>query len=112
MRQAGYLAAAGLFALEHNVQRLREDHAKAKVLESELRALPYVVAVLPVETNIVIFTLAERLGTDAFLQQLQHQQVRASSIGAQTVRFVFHLDVSDAQLDSLLQALRRVRLPS
>jgi len=112
MRQAGYLAAAGLFALEHNVQRLREDHAKAKILESELRALPYVAAVLPVETNIVIFTLAERLSTDVFLQQLQHQRVRASSMGPQVVRFVFHLDVSDAQLDSLLQALRSVRLPA
>ena len=112
MRQAGYLAAAGLFALEHNVDRLREDHAKAKVLERELRALPYVAAILPIETNIVIFTLAERLSTDAFLQQLQSQQVRASGMGQQTVRFVFHLDVSDAQLDSLLRALRNVRLPA
>jgi threonine aldolase len=112
MRQAGYLAAAGLFALEHNVERLSQDHAKAKVLETELRALPYVAEVLPVETNIVIFTLAERIGTEAFLEQLQHQRVRASSIGPRTVRFVFHLDVSDPQLDELLEALRRVRLPA
>ena len=60
----------------------------------------------------MIFTLAERLSTDVFLQQLQHQRVRASSMGPQTVRFVFHLDVSDAQLDSLLQALRNVRPPA
>jgi threonine aldolase len=112
MRQAGYLAAAGLFALEHNVERLREDHAKAKVLETELRALPYVAEVLPVETNIVIFTLAEGTGIERFLQQLQHQRVRASSIGPRTVRFVFHLDVSDAQLEELLEALRRVQLPA
>jgi len=112
MRQAGYLAAAGLFALEHNVQRLHQDHAKAKMLESELRALPYVATVLPVETNIVIFTLDERLATESFLQQLQHQHVRAASMGAQTVRFVFHLDVSDAQLDRLLEALRGIRLPA
>ena len=112
MRQAGYLAAAGLFALEHNVARLSQDHAKAKVLESELRALSYVAEVLPVETNIVIFTLAEGFGAEAFLQQLQHQKVRASSMGPRTVRFVFHLDVSEAQLDELLKALRRVRLPA
>jgi threonine aldolase len=112
MRQAGYLAAAGLFALEHNVERLREDHAKARVLETELRALPYVAEVLPVETNIVIFTLAEGIAIERFLQQLQHQRVRASSIGPRTVRFVFHLDVSDAQLEELLQALRRVQLPA
>ncbi|HEY6823401.1 MAG TPA: GntG family PLP-dependent aldolase [Steroidobacteraceae bacterium] len=112
MRQAGYLAAAGLFALEHNVERLRDDHAKAKVLETELRALPYVAEVLPAETNIVIFTLAEGIGTEGFLQQLQHQRVRASSIGPRSVRFVFHLDVSDAQLEELLHALRRVRPPA
>jgi threonine aldolase len=112
MRQAGYLAAAGLFALEHNVERLSQDHAKAKVLETELRALPYVAEILPVETNIVIFTLAEGFSAEAFLQQLQHQKVRASSMGPRTVRFVFHLDVSEAQLDELLEALRRVRLPA
>jgi threonine aldolase len=112
MRQAGYLAAAGLFALEHNVKRLREDHAKAKVLETELRSLPYVSTVLPVETNIVIFTLEDQIATEVFLQQLQHQRVRASSIGRQTVRFVFHLDVSDTQLEALLHALRSVRLPA
>jgi threonine aldolase len=112
MRQAGYLAAAGLFALEHNVERLREDHAKAKALETELRAQPYVAEVLPVETNIVIFTLRQGISAEAFLQQLQHQRVRASGMGPRTVRFVFHLDVSDAQLDELLEALRRVRLPA
>lgn len=112
MRQAGYIAAAGLFALEHHVERLREDHRKAKVLETELRALPYVAEVLPVETNIVIFTLADGIGTESFLQQLQHQHVRASSIGPRSVRFVFHLDVSDTQLDELRHALRSVRLPA
>jgi threonine aldolase len=112
MRQAGYLAAAGLFALEHNVKRLQEDHAKAKVLEAELRSLPYVCSVLPVETNIVIFTLQEHLSAEAFLKQLQHQQVRALSMGRQSIRFVFHLDVSDAQLEMLLQALRGIRVPA
>ncbi|MGA8708701.1 MAG: GntG family PLP-dependent aldolase [Steroidobacteraceae bacterium] len=111
MRQSGYLAAAGLFALEHNIARLREDHAKARQLEAELRSLSYVSEVLPVETNIVIFRLDERIGTDAFLQQLQHQQVRATSMGRQIVRLVFHLDVDDAQLELLLRALHRVSLP-
>jgi len=109
MRQAGYLAAAGLYALEHNVKRLHDDHRKAKVLEAELRSLPYVATVLPVETNIVIFTLDERLASETFLQQLQHLQVRALSMGRQTIRFVFHLNVSDAQLEALLAALRGIR---
>jgi threonine aldolase len=112
MRQAGYLAAAGLFALEHNVKRLQEDQRKAKALEAELRSLPYVSSVLPVETNIVIFKLHEPLSAELFLQQLQHQQVRALSMGRQTIRFVFHLNVSDAQLEALLGALRGIRVPA
>jgi len=112
MRQAGYLAAAGLFALEHNLARLKEDHAKAKVLEGELCSLPYVTNVLPVETNIVIFTLDERLSTDSFLDQLRDQRVRAGTMGQQSIRFVFHLDVSDSQLEALLGALRGVRMPA
>jgi threonine aldolase len=65
-----------------------------------------------VETNIVIFKLHERLTTELFLQQLQHQRVRALSIGRQTIRFVFHLNVTDTQLEALLGALRAVRLPA
>jgi threonine aldolase len=109
MRQAGYLAAAGLYALEHNVQRLHEDHAKAKVLEAQLRTLPYVSAVLPVETNIVIFRLDDTVSTEGFLQRLNSQQIRALSMGKQTIRFVFHLDVTDEQLNALVDALRAFR---
>jgi threonine aldolase len=112
MRQAGYLAAAGRFALEHNVKRLQDDHRRAKALEAELHSLPYVASVLPVETNIVIFKLHEQLSAELFLQQLRHQQVRALSMDRQTIRFVFHLDVSDAQLEALLVALRGIRVPA
>jgi threonine aldolase len=108
MRQAGYIAAAGLYALEHHVDRLREDHAKAKTLEAELRTLPYIETVLTVETNIVIFTLRSSLTAEAFLRKLVQQDVRALSIGAQTIRFVFHLNVSDGQLERLRGALRAV----
>lgn len=108
MRQAGYLAAAGLFALDNNVQRLHEDHARARLLEAELRTLPYVESVLPVETNIVIFNLVPSLTPEIFLQRLLSQQVRAVSMGQQTIRFVFHLDVTDAQIDALISVLRSV----
>jgi threonine aldolase len=110
MRQAGYLAAAGLFALQHHVLRLRDDHMKAKALESELSSLPYVADVLPVETNIVIFTLRDPLGTEAFLQQLRRQNILALSMGGRTIRIVFHLDISAAQFDALLEALRRIKI--
>lgn len=107
MRQSGYLAAAGLFALNNNIARLKDDHAKAKVLAAELRARPFVADILPVETNIVIIRLADDFTAEAFLERLRSQQVRASSMGQQLVRFVIHLDVSDVQFESLLRALRK-----
>lgn len=108
MRQSGYVAAAGLFALEHHVKRLGDDHARAKVMETELRTLPYVASVLPVETNIVIFTLTESITADAFLERLRQHHVHALSMGRQTIRFVFHLDVRDTHLDRLVSTLRAI----
>lgn len=108
MRQSGYLAAAGLFALKHHVERLRDDHARAKAVEAELRSLPYVASVLPVETNIIVFSLTDSMSADAFLAKLRERQVRALSFGRQTIRFVFHLDVSDTHVDALVVALRAI----
>lgn len=109
LRQAGYLAAAGIYALDQNIQRLAQDHALAKMLDHELRRLSYVQEVLPVETNIVIARLVEELSTEAFLSQLREQGVRALSVGSQLVRFVFHLDVNRNHIDPLCHALRQIR---
>jgi threonine aldolase len=106
MRQAGYLAAAGLYALDHHVERLRDDHRKARALEGELQKLPYVTEVLPVETNIVIFKLDPAMPTDRFLAHLGERGVKALSIGPRLIRVVFHLDVNDAQFDTLIGAVR------
>jgi threonine aldolase len=107
MRQAGYLAAAGLYALEHHVDRLAEDHRRARDLARELQALPYIAAVLPVETNIVIFQLAVGTSPEKFLAYLQERSIRALSLGPQSIRLVFHLDVTEAQFDRLVAAVRR-----
>jgi threonine aldolase len=109
MRQAGFIAAAGLYALDHHVGRLEEDHRKARTLARELHGLPYVQEVLPVETNIVIFRLVESAGTERFLTYLAEHDIRALSIGRRLIRFVFHLDVSDAGFEALLEAMRRFR---
>jgi threonine aldolase len=106
MRQAGYIAAAGLYALENHVDRLGADHAKSRHVADELRAVPYVASVLPVETNIVIFHLADGLSPEAYLRHLAERGIRAGTMGKQTIRFVFHLDVSDDQVDALLAAVR------
>lgn len=94
MRQIGYLAAAGLYALEHHVERLREDHAHARALAASLENAPYVAAIRPVHTNIVIFDLAGDLSAARFLAALAEHGIKASAFGPQTVRFVTHLDVS------------------
>jgi threonine aldolase len=106
MRQAGYFAAAGIYALDHNVDRLREDHEKAKRLENELYGLPYVASVLPVETNIVIFRHEETVSVENFLAYLLKREIKALSMGRQLIRFVFHLDLSEREFDVLLSAVK------
>ena len=104
-RQAGYLAAAGLFALENNVARLADDHRRAARLAEVLRRQPYVTEVLNPETNLVIFQLHESQPAAEFLSKLEEQGIRASSFGPQWIRFVTHLDVDDAMLARIEAAL-------
>jgi threonine aldolase len=109
MRQAGYLAAAGLYGLAHHVERLREDHAKATAVATVLASRSYVARVLPVETNIVIFELDAAVPTGVYLEQLKAAGVLATSMGGQTIRFVFHLDVDDARFDRLCAVVAALR---
>ena len=110
MRQAGYLAAAGLYALEHHVERLAEDHARAKAVAAELSALPWVTEVLPVETNIVIAVLDAALPPARVIARLAERGIRASTMGGRTLRFVFHLQVGDDDVARLLDALRTLAI--
>jgi threonine aldolase len=104
-RQAGYLAAAGLFALEHHVDRLADDHRRAAQLAATLRLQPYVAEVLNPETNLVIFRLHDVQPAAGFLAALEAQGIRASSFGPQWIRFVTHLDVDDAMVARIEAAL-------
>ena len=92
MRQAGYLAAAGIYALDHHVDRLQEDHDKASQLGLVLNKLSYVESVLPVETNILIFRLTGRFTEKEFIAALNQNDIYAAATGPQTIRFVTHLD--------------------
>ncbi|QIX60463.1 aminotransferase class I/II-fold pyridoxal phosphate-dependent enzyme [Hymenobacter sp. BT18] len=105
MRQAGFLAAAGLYALENNVERLADDHRRARQLAEALEAQAYVAEVLPVETNLVIFRLQDTMPAETFLARLQEQGILASSFGPQMIRFVTHLDIDDSMLEKTLTAL-------
>jgi threonine aldolase len=115
MRQAGYLAAAGIYALQNNIPRLKSDHDRARKLGNLLENLPYVASVIPVETNIVIFTLRKTGSAADFLNLLKEHDIHALSIDPQTLRFVTHLDFTDEMLektDSVLRGLAGVISPS
>ncbi len=99
MRQAGYLAAAGLYALEHHVDRLAEDHASAAALAGALEDAPWCSNVVAPDTNIVICHTRPGLSATGAVKHLAEHGVLASAMGPDLVRFVTHLDVSSAQLE-------------
>lgn len=106
MRQAGFLAAAGIYALDNHVIRLKEDHQRARQIGETLKALPFVEQILPVDTNIVIFTLNNQMPSEKFENILSENNIRSSAFGKQTVRFVTHLDFTDDMLDNLIRVLK------
>jgi threonine aldolase len=108
MRQSGILAAAGIYALDHNIRGLKADHARAKILGDELAKLSFVEEVMPVETNIVIGRLNRDYSLDSFLARLESKQIKAVPFGKQTVRMVTHLDFDDNRLDYVVAALRNL----
>ncbi len=108
MRQAGILAAGGLFALKNNVGRLKEDHQKAKVFEKKLSQLSYIDSILPVYTNIVIFNLKKELSGEVFEKKLAERGIKISSFGKQTIRLVTHLDFTDEMLEQTLKVLEEL----
>lgn len=110
MRQAGVIAAAGLYAFEHNVERLAEDHANAKLLEAGIATIPGVKLVNgPVETNILLFDVSESGKNSQEVEaKLEANGVRMSPYILPTwIRAVTHLDVSREQCEQAVEALRK-----
>ena len=106
MRQAGYLAAAGLYALENNIDRLKEDHKKAKEIGEALSKLSVVKIVEPIETNIVIFELIKGVNENDFVQKLADNNIHIIGMGGGKLRMVTHLDYTDAMHETLLKYLK------
>jgi threonine aldolase len=110
MRQAGYLAAAGIYALDNHVDRLKIDNNRAKRIAQLLSKQAYVKTVNPVQSNIIIFHLQGDLMAEDLLNQLKTHGVLASSFGPKTIRFVFHLDISDAMISKLESVLLKIEI--
>jgi len=109
MRQVGFLAAAGLYALQNNIDRLSQDHVNAKIVGEFLNQQNYIEYLLPVKTNIVIFKLKDQFPSEQFLHSLQKQGIKAVSMGKNLVRFVFHLNQEKNQIDHLINTLKNIQ---
>ena len=110
MRQAGIIAAAGLYALKHNIERLVVDHRHAKQLAGALVGLPGVrIAPEHVETNIVVFDISESGRTaEEMLSRLKHEGLLLVHFGPATLRAVTHMDISNTQIEEACAILRKV----
>jgi threonine aldolase len=104
MRQAGFLAAAAIYALDHHVDRLKIDHSHAQIMAEELAKCDWVSNVVPVETNIVLFDTIQP--AEQVLVKLLEKGIKAGSTDKHRIRFVTHLDIHPEQVEYLVQVLK------
>lgn len=105
MRQAGFLAAAGIYALQNNMERLEEDHIHAKQIAATIATKDFVKQVLPVETNIIIFELKDGLPAPDLVSKLKEQNILSYAIAPDRVRFVLHLDITKEMVSKTIEIL-------
>ena len=110
MRQAGYLAAAGIYALDNHVIRLKEDHERARVLGNTLSNLSWVKSVMPVDTNIVIVEVANGLTAEKCVAKLMEHSIKSLAFSATEIRLVTHLDFTDKMLDKTVEVLHKLSI--
>jgi len=108
MRQVGYLAAAGIYALDNHVDRLSEDHRRARLLGQTLESCSYVRKVEPIDTNIVIFNLEDDVDEAAFLKAMSDKNILMITMGQGKLRLVTHLDFNDDMLEVVLKELKEL----
>lgn len=110
MRQIGFMAAAGIYALDNHIQRLEEDHKKATEISEVLAQQSYIKKVEPTETNIVIFYLSDEISEDKFMQDLLQKNIKISGMGQGKLRIVTHLDYTDEMHDNFLEILKSYKV--
>jgi threonine aldolase len=108
MRQAGFIASAGLYAIDNHIDRLKDDHIRARKLAEVIKGLKWVESLMPVDTNIVIFRISEPLIPDTVLKGLAVQGVRAVKFTAREIRMVTHLDFDDEKLKHTINVLKQL----
>lgn len=105
MRQAGYLAAAGLYALQNNIERLHQDHLHTKKIADALRKKNFIGEIMPVETNILIFEISGHYTPKSFAEKLKQHGILVMPISETQVRMVLHLDVSEKMVNETIEVI-------
>lgn len=109
MRQVGYLAAAGIYALDNNLDRLVEDHIYAKEIGQALNQCSFIKSVEPIETNIIIFELSANLKEERFINYLDNEGVKLIGMGSGKLRLVTHLDYTNDMHERFLDILKKLK---
>ena len=110
MRQSGYLASAAIFAIENQIDDLKNDHIKAKEIESVLKNLNFIKKVEPVSTNIIIFSLIDEVDETYFINKMKENNILIISLGEDKLRIVTHRDYTDFQHDYFLSTIQKIRI--
>ena len=110
LRQSGYLAAAGIYALQNNINRLEDDHNRAKELGNTLQKLSWVANVQPVETNIVVFSVIDTIEDKMVIEKLKQKGVAISLLAKNTLRMVTHLDYKQVMHEYVIDVLGKIEL--
>lgn len=110
MRQAGYLAAAGIYALDNHLERLKDDHKRAKQIAEVLLDQTWVKDVLPVETNIIIFLVPEVISVPDLVQKLEAKGILTVQFDHNSIRMVTHLDIDDEMVKYVMDGLKTIEI--
>jgi threonine aldolase len=108
MRQAGFLAGAGIYALKNHINRLPEDHDRAKQIGASIAKKDFVKMVLPVETNIIIFELKDGMKAPEFVSKLKERNILGYAISPNRVRLVVHLDITKEMVNETIRAFNQL----
>ncbi len=110
MRQVGYLAAAGIYALDHHVERLAIDHDRAKKIGEALNNSEFIKKVEPIETNIIIFYINDDIDEHDFVKALEKKEILIISMGDGKLRMVTHLDFTEEMLEIVINDLKNLKI--
>ncbi len=109
MRQAGFIAAAGIYALQNNIERLEEDHLHARQIAEAIGKKDFVRLVLPVETNIIIFELHDNISATDLVSKLKKENILGYAISPNRVRLVLHLDISKEMVNKTIEVFNHLK---